>query len=67
MKDDLMKKGRICEVRKNSFKIRFEKEELPAKLKGSFYGESADKLPVVGDYVMFQYNPQGDSLILSVC
>ncbi len=62
-----MNQGRICEVRKNSFKIRFGKEDLPAKLKGSFYGESTDKLPVVGDYVTFYYNPQGDSVIQSVC
>ena len=41
--------------------------EIPAKLKGNFYGEEPDKLPVVGDYVEVSYNPQGDSTILSVC
>ena len=64
-KDTLI--GRISEVRKNSFRIRFEKQDLPAKLKGSFYEEDAEKLPVVGDYVTFLYNPIGDSVILSVC
>ena len=59
--------GRISEVCKNSYKIRFQGEEIPAKLKGSFYEEEADKLPVVGDYVTFMYNSQGDSVILSVC
>ncbi len=59
--------GRISEISKNSYKIRFEEQELPAKLKGSFYEEDADKLPVVGDYVTFLYNSRGDSTILSVC
>ncbi len=61
------KLGRICEVSKNSFKIRFWEQEIPARLKGSFYEESADKLPVVGDYVTFRYNRSGESIILSVC
>ncbi len=59
--------GRISEINKNSYKIRFEELEIPAKLKGSFYEEEADKLPVVGDYVTFLYNEQGDSTIISVC
>ncbi len=59
--------GRISEVRKNHFRLWFEGEEIPARLKGSFYTEDAEKLPVVGDYVTFQYNSQGDSTILSVC
>lgn len=61
------KLGRISEVSKNSYKIRFWEQEIPAKLKGSFYEEDAAKLPVVGDYVTFLYNRQGDSVILSVC
>jgi len=40
---------------------------LPAKLKGSFYEEDAEKLPVVGDYVTFLLNDRGESTILSVC
>lgn len=58
--------GRISEVQKNSFKIRFQGQDIPAKLKGYFYEESPEKLPVVGDYVRFSYNGSGDSLILSV-
>ena len=61
------KLGRICEVRKNSFMIRFWEKELPAKLKGNLYRAPADEFPVVGDYVTFLYNPGGDSVILSVC
>ena len=59
--------GRISEVNKNGYKIRFWEQELPAKLKGHFYEEDAEKLPVVGDYVTFLYNHHGDSVILSVC
>lgn len=61
------KLGRICQIQKNSFLILFEGKELPAKLKGSFYAQEAELLPVVGDYVNFLYNPVGDSVILSVC
>ncbi|MCR4777635.1 MAG: ribosome small subunit-dependent GTPase A [Lachnospiraceae bacterium] len=59
--------GRISDIRKNSFTIRYFEKDLPAKLKGTFDGTDAEKLPVVGDYVTFQYNPVGDSVILSVC
>ena len=59
------KLGRICEIQKNRYIIRFWEMEIPAKLKGKFY-ESED-LPLVGDYVTFTYNPEGDSTILSVC
>lgn len=58
--------GRICEIQKNSFKIKFFEQELPAKLKGTFQNEDRE-LPVVGDYVTFIYNPIGDSVITSVC
>ncbi|MBP5623414.1 MAG: ribosome small subunit-dependent GTPase A [Lachnospiraceae bacterium] len=59
-------RGRICEIRKNSFTIRFEGKDLPAKLKGSFYEKNTNEFPVVGDYVDFEYNPIGDSVILSI-
>ena len=61
------KLGRISEVQKNSYTIRFWEKEIPAKLKGSFYAADAKALPLVGDYVTFSYNPYGDSTILSVC
>ena len=32
-----IKIGRISEIRKNSYTIRFEGSDIPAKLKGSFY------------------------------
>ena len=59
--------GRISEIRKNSFMIRFEDKDLPAKLRGSYYYEDSEDHPVVGDYVRFEYNPVGDSVIQSVC
>ncbi len=67
MNNHVEKLGRISEVNKNSYKIKYCEQEIPAKLKGNFYEEDADKLPVVGDYVTFLYNGQGDSMILSVC
>ena len=59
--------GRISAVNKNGFTVRFSDQELPAKLKGSFYEKSREAWPVVGDYVTFLYNENGDSTILSVC
>ena len=61
------RKGRICEVQKNRYTIRYQEQELPARLKGSFYEETAEQLPVVGDYVRFSHNPAGESVITSVC
>ena len=58
--------GTICEVQKNLFKIKYWEKEIIAKLKGSFYKEGVE-LPVVGDYVTFLYNANGDSIITSVC
>lgn len=58
--------GRICEIQKNAFYIKYENMVLNAKLKGSFYNEGKEP-PVVGDYVDFIYNPQGDSVIVDIC
>ncbi len=59
--------GRISEVERNTYTIRFFEKDIPGKIKGSFYEEDSEKLPVVGDYVTFKYNPIGDSVITSVC
>lgn len=58
--------GRICEIQKNTYVIRYEGQELIATLKGYFHREKRE-LPVVGDYVNFEYNPIGDSVITSIC
>lgn len=57
--------GRISEVQKNSFTVRYEGKDLPAKLKGDFYMEDKG-VPIVGDYVIFTYNPIGDSVITAI-
>ena len=58
--------GRISEVQKNSFVIRYGTEEFPAKLSGKFY-QKESMFPIVGDYVKFQYNTQGESRIIEIC
>ncbi len=60
-------RGRIAQVQKNHYTIRYEEQELPARLKGSFFEQESENLPVVGDYVLFTYNPMGDSMIREVC
>ena len=61
-----MQIGRISEVQKNSFVIRYGGKELLAKLSGKFY-QKESLFPVVGDYVNFHYNPQGESRIMGIC
>lgn len=61
-----MQIGRISEVHKSSFVIRYGTEEFPAKLSGKFY-QKESMFPVVGDYVKFQYNTQGESRIIEIC
>ncbi len=62
---DNQKIGRISEIQKNIFYVRWDGQETIAKLKGSFRND--DEMPVVGDYVNFLYNPIGDCLITSIC
>lgn len=58
--------GRISNVQKNQFTISYWEKELPARCKGDFY--YAEKgYPVVGDYVTFDYEPDGISRIVEVC
>lgn len=61
-----MQIGRISEVQKSSFVISYGTEEFPAKLSGKFY-QKESMFPVVGDYVKFQYNTQGESRIIEIC
>ena len=58
--------GRVSAVHKGRFLIRFRGQDLPAKVKGSFYEMPPEDWPVVGDYVSFDRSPAGISLILSV-
>lgn len=58
--------GRISEIQKNTFIIRFNGQEMSARLKGSFDADDMG-LPVVGDYVEFTPNTSGESIINSIC
>ena len=40
-------KGRISAIHKNSYTIRYEGKDIPARLKGSFYDLMTDRFPVV--------------------
>jgi len=64
--ENQIKRGRICEIRKNCLIISFEEREIFAVLKGSFYDAPPAELPIVGDYVSFVPNPNGDSVIQRV-
>lgn len=57
--------GRISNIQKNTFYIKYGQREVAAKLKGRFYNDGEEP-PVVGDYVDFIDNPQGDSVIISI-
>ena len=46
--------------------ISYWEAELPAQCKGDFYYDEKT-YPIVGDYVTFDYQPFGDSRIVSVC
>lgn len=59
-------KGRISEIQKNTFFIRYNGEEIIGKLKGSYGLKDGSPVPVVGDYVEFTYNPDGESMISAV-
>ena len=60
--------GRVIECRRERFGVICEYGEVPAELKGSFYHKLAEggDFPVVGDFVLIQYNSQGSSLIAGV-
>lgn len=57
--------GRVSEIQKNYFMVRFEGKEYTGVLKGSFYKDEKE-FPVVGDYVSFIKNDSGDSVITDV-
>lgn len=60
--------ARVTEVHREMYKVISEKGESNARIKGSFYNitGTAEDFPAVGDYVMLQYNEQGDSRIVKV-
>jgi len=60
--------GRIIEGRREQFNVICEYGEVLAELKGSFYHnlEEGALFPVVGDFVLINYNNTGSSLITAV-
>ena len=60
--------ARVLESHREIYTVICEHGEITAKLKGSFYKTLGDDqcVPVVGDFVMIQYNPSGVSLVAQV-
>lgn len=59
--------ARITEVHKEQYGIVSEKGEQRAKLKTSlFFSDRSMTFPTVGDFVLIQYNPIGESVIYQV-
>ncbi len=60
--------ARVTEVHREMYKVISEMGECNARIKGSFYNstDTAEDFPAVGDFVMLQYNEQGDSRIVKV-
>lgn len=60
--------GRIIEAHFERYKVITELGEVSACLKGSFFYNLKDRgaFPYVGDFVLLQYNENGDSLIVKL-
>lgn len=58
--------GRISEVQKNSYLIRYLEKEIPAKLSGKFYREET-MFPSSWRLCDFPLQPNGDSKIIEIC
>lgn len=57
--------ARITAVHKERYSLVCEQGECFGRLKSSvYYGSGTEEFPTVGDFVLVQYNPAGDSLIL---
>jgi ribosome biogenesis GTPase len=60
--------GRLAQDRRDLYTVICERGEVPAILKGSFYYtvKTREELPAVGDFVLLNYNPRGNSAIAGV-
>ncbi|MBJ6362549.1 ribosome small subunit-dependent GTPase A [Paenibacillus sp. GCM10012307] len=58
--------GRVTAVHRERYEVVCQHGEVGARLKsGVYYGKAENELfPTVGDHVMLQYSPGGDSLIV---
>ncbi len=58
--------ARVTAVHKERYDIVCEFAETHARLKSSVYfNDGGEDFPTTGDFVMIEYNPQGDSMITS--
>lgn len=57
--------ARITASHRERFEISSEMGEGYARLKRSAWRDAGEMYPTVGDYVRIEYNPSGDSMILS--
>lgn len=55
----------VCEVQRDLYTLLCDQGEIRAKLRGVFYQEN-NIFPVVGDKVLINYNPKGNSMIEKV-
>ncbi|MCL2572703.1 MAG: ribosome small subunit-dependent GTPase A [Defluviitaleaceae bacterium] len=57
--------GRVTEQQRDKYTVMTEHGEVTASLKGTFHHnvQTREGFPCVGDFVLLQYNPTGDSRI----
>lgn len=58
--------GRISAIQRDVFMILYEGKEYQGRLKGTFFKNKDEIIPLVGDYVDFYLNPAGDSIVNAV-
>ena len=60
--------GRVTEHQRDHYKVVSPMGDVTARLKGAFIhtAQDSDDFPCVGDFVLIQYNPIGDSLITNL-
>ena len=59
--------ARVSAVHKERYELVCQYSQIYGKLKSSvFFNEQYEEFPTTGDFVMIQFNPSGDSLILAV-
>ena len=59
--------ARITAVHKERYGVRFGETDTFARLKTREYFEDGETFPTVGDYVVMEHVPSGDSRIIATC
>lgn len=60
-----LQEGRISQVQRQQFQVQSMDQSYSCVLKGTFY-KSGQELPVIGDYVLFEPNSSGRSVIFHI-